>query len=114
MRDRVWSWKGQRPPSGLRAVIDTRVPWEKIEWTGLFLALILIGTGILFVRQMAATDIEFGRNDINFMGHVKKLVVALPVFFLGFLVRPRWLRKNAWIFYAGAIVLLFLVPVIGE
>jgi len=114
MRDRVWSWKGQRPPSGLRSVLDTRVPWERVEWTGFLMAALLVGTGLLFVRQMAASDIEFGRDGIRFMGHVKKLAVAMPVFFLGFFVRPRWLRRHAWLFYAGAIVLLLLVPVIGE
>jgi len=114
VRDRVWSWKGQRPPSGLRSVLDTRVPWEKVEWTGFLLAALLVSTGILFVWQMAASDIEFGRDGIRFMGHVKKLAVAMPAFFLGFFVRPRWLRRHAWLFYGGAIALLFLVPVIGE
>ena len=42
------------------------------------------------------------------------LIVALPVLVFALLLRPRWLRKNAWLLYGGVILLLVLVPFIGE
>ena len=109
-----WSWKGTRPLSGWRAVFDPRVPWFKTDWGILLLALAMVALSVVFVHQMAQSDSQYMRDGIYFSGHLKKLTVAVPFLLIGYFVRPRWLRSNAWLFYAGAVGLLFLVPVIGE
>jgi rod shape determining protein RodA len=74
----------------------------------------MLAVGLVFVEQMAASDLVFGRNEIRFDAHVKKLAVALPFFFLGLLVRPRWVRRHAALVYGTTMVLLILVPLVGE
>jgi len=114
MRERVWSWKGQRPLSGWRSIVDTSIPWLRIDWHVLFLAGVLVATGLLFVRTMELADVRFGREGVSFGSHLKKVVVAMPFLFVGFFARPRWIRRNAWVFYVGAMALLVLVPIVGE
>lgn len=114
MTDPVWSWKGQRPLSGWRSMFAARVPWTRIDWPVLLIALGMVLTGLVFIQTMSESDLDYGREDVSFHAHVKKLVVALPLFFVGFFLRPRWLRRNAWVIYGGCMLLLVLVPVIGE
>ena len=110
----VWSWKGQRPLSGWRSIFALRIPWARVDWPILLLALGLAALGTLFVHTMAESDLDHGREGVLFQSHLKKVLVALPMLVVGFVVRPRWLRRNAWIVYGGAIVLLLAVPVLGE
>ena len=115
MSERVWSWKGQRPLVGWRSVVDPTIPWLRIDWHVLFLAAVLVGTSLVFVRTMEQADVRFGREDVvSFSAHLKKVVVALPFLFMGFFVRPRWIRRNAWTFYVVGLFLLVLVPLVGE
>ncbi len=114
MKAPVWSWKGQRPLSGWRSAFALRVPWARVDWPILFVALGLAALGTLFVHTMAESDLDHGREGVGFASHLKKVSVALPMLFVGFALRPRWLRRNAWAVYGAAIVLLMLVPVIGE
>ncbi len=114
MKGQVWSWKGTRPLRGWRSVFDARIPWLKTDWSILFLALALVSISLTFVYEMAEADAKYGRLQIFFGSHLKKLVVAFPFLLLGYFVRPRWLRRNAWLIYGGTIVLLILVPWIGE
>ena len=109
-----WSWKGVRPRRGLRSVFSARFSISEIDWPVAILAVLLLGTSLIFIQAMAQSDLRFGREDVSFDAHVKKLAVALPFFMLGFLVRPRWLRRQAWVIYAFCILLLVLVPLIGE
>ncbi len=114
MTDPVWTWKGQRPLSGWRSVLATRVDWLRLDWHVVLLAAVMVGTSLVFVSTMAESDLSFGREDVNFGAHVKKLVVAMPFFFLGLFLRARWLRRSAWPLYGLALLRLVLVPVIGE
>jgi rod shape determining protein RodA len=114
MSDAPWSWKGHRPRTGLRAVFALRTPWARIDWHVLLLAAVLVGTGVVFVHALWQGDQIYGRHGGAFSSHVKKLVVAFPFLLLGFFVRPRWVRRQAWLIYAGAMVLLILVPLVGE
>ncbi len=114
MSMRPWSWKGLRPRKGLRSVFSARFALSEIDWPVALLALMLLSTSLMFIQAMADSDLLFGRERVSFNGHLKKLVVALPFFMLGFLVRPRWLRRQAWVIYAFCILLLILVPIIGE
>ena len=110
----VWSWKGQRPLSGWRSIIALRIPWAELDWLVLALAIGLAATGTLFVHTMALADLEYGREGVSFDSHLKKLVLAVPMLVTGLVLRPRWLRRNTWIVYGGAILLLLLVPIVGE
>ena len=114
MSPAVWSWKGQRPPSGWRSAVDPRVPWFQLDWSVVLLAGVMIVTSLVFVHRMALTDAEYGREEIHFAKHLQKLAVALPFLVVGLIVRPRWLRGHAWLLYAAAMALLLFVPVLGE
>ena len=86
----------------------------RVDWHVLLLALALLGTGLWFIHGMEQADIEFDRGDVSFGGHLRKVALGLPALVAGMLVRPRWLRKNAYAFYLFTLLLLLLVPLIGE
>lgn len=86
----------------------------RVDWHVLAMALGLLATGLWFVHGMEQADIDFDRGQVDFAGHLKKVTLVLPALVAGLLVRPKWLRKNAYTFYFLTIVLLLLVPVIGE
>ncbi len=114
MTDAFWSWKGHRPPSGWRSVFSSRIALTSIDWPVLLLAAILVGVSLVLIQTMETSDLLFGRDEISFRSHAKKLIVAVPFFFLGFFLRPRWLRRSAWLVYLLSLLLLTLVPLLGE
>lgn len=99
---------------GERMLSWRHVSWMRVDWHVLLLALSLLALGLLFVGAMDAADLELGRDDVNFSGQLKKVSLTLPVLLLALLVRPRWLRRNAWLVYGFTMSLLLLVPLIGE
>jgi len=112
---RPWSIKGQRPLSGWRSVFGVRIPWARLDWPILFLALGFVALGLVFVQHMAQADELFGHRDrISSAKQLTKALVAAPFLLVGLLVRPRWLRRNAYVLYGAALALLCLVPLIGE
>jgi len=109
------AWTQRRGRFGLeRAVDPSRLPWLRVDWHILLIALALLALGMLFVHGMADADVRSGREEIVFSSHLKKVLVALPALLLGLCVRARWLRRNAWLVFAACVVLLLLVPVLGE
>jgi rod shape determining protein RodA len=105
----------RRRAFGLDRVLSIRhVIALNLDWPVLGLALVLLGIGLYFVHGMDQADTIYSRDSVNFRGHLEKVVLTLPAMILGMLVRPRWLRRNAWAFYVGTMVLLLLVPLIGE
>lgn len=90
------------------------VRWLELDWHVLLLALGLLLVGAVFVQTMAEADLNAGRDDVKFAPHVDKLLLTLPAILLAVALRPRWLRRNAHVVYALTIVLLCLVPVLGE
>lgn len=98
----------------LGALFDLRLKWSRIDWPIPIVAAFLLGTGLVFLDAMSDADELFGRQGVSFRGHLKKVVVGLPVLFVAFLLRPRFLRRNAGLFYAVTLVLLALVPLIGD
>jgi len=110
----VWSWKGQRPASGWRAIFHGRIPWGGLDWPVFLLALAMVFAGLVFIEEMTRSEELYGREKVDLGSHVKKLVVALPCLVFGLFVRPRFLRQNTWLLYGGAVLLLMLVPFIGE
>lgn len=109
----VWNWKGQRPQSGWRSAFDLRVAWIKTDWSILLVSVILISLSLVFMLRMGEMEAEFGRDDVSFAAHLKKYVVASPFLLVGYFLRARWLRKNAWLIYLLVIALLVAVPWIG-
>jgi len=111
----VWSIKGQRPLTGWRSALSLRVPWTRLDWPILFLGLGLVALGLVFVEHMAEADELFGHRDKIPSGkQLAKALVAAPFLALGLLLRPRWLRRNAYLLYGCALVLVCLVPILGE
>jgi len=104
----------QRSPFRLGRVFSLRHLGLSLDWHVLALALLLLFLGLYFVQGMAAADEEYQRVGIGFTSHLKKVAVTLPALALALLVRPRWLRRNAGLLYAASIVLLLLVPLLGE
>ncbi len=90
------------------------VRWGEVDWHILATALALLGIGLIFLSAMAESGAGSGRGAIDFGNHLEKLAVSLPAIALGFLLRPRWLRSQAWLIYSACIGLLLLVPIIGE
>ena len=106
---RDWSARlgGRRGPfSGLR--------WDRYPFGLLALSLALLSVGVALIHSMASVGELYQQADeVRFGGHLQKLVVAAPMLVLGGLVRPSFLRKQAYTFYAVTIVLLALVPFVG-
>ena len=99
-----------------RAFSSRHLSWLRVDWHVLLIALSLLAFGLFFVHAMDTADSYYGRsaNDIDFERHLQKVTFTLPALLIGLLLRPRWLRRNAWLVYALALVLLALVPWIGE
>lgn len=97
-----------------RAVAPRSLPWLRVDWHILAVALSLLGLGVLFVSGMAEADELNQRSDVSLAGHLRKVAVAFPALVLGLCVRARWLRRNAGLVFGACVVLLLLVPVIGE
>jgi rod shape determining protein RodA len=95
-----------------RVVSLRGVRWSNLDWHVVLIAGLLLAIGLTFVAAMSAADESFGREDVSFGSHLKKLVVAAPAFLLGLAARPRWLRRNAfgaWMLTTGLLVLLFWI-----
>lgn len=94
------------PLSGLRV--------EHYPFGLLLLSFALLAVGVVLIRSMANVGELYQRADeVRFGGHLKKVLVALPMLALGALVRPRFLRKQAYWVYFATIGLLALVPFVG-
>jgi len=98
-----------------RRVLSLRlVRWFELDWHVLAIAGLLLGIGLAFVRAMSAADELFDRDDVDFGRHLAKVLLTLPVLVAALAVRPRWLRRNAYTIYGACIVLLLLVPIVGD
>jgi rod shape determining protein RodA len=104
------STAGPAPRTGLAALLPR---WRELDWNTLFLALSILGIGMMFVRAMALADADLGRPD-RWRAHLLKLAIALPCIGAGLFVRPRWLRRNAWRVYGACLALLALLPFVGS
>jgi rod shape determining protein RodA len=111
---RPWSIKGTRPLAGWRSALSLRVPWWRLDWPILLLGVGLVALGLVFVEHMARADELYGHANRVPGKQLAKALIAAPFLVLGLLVRPRWLRRNAFALYGSALFLLCLVPLIGE
>jgi len=103
-----------RPTGFEHALALRRLDWLRIDWHVLGLAFALLACGLLFVHGMDQADDLFERNHVDFRSHLKKVLLTSPALLAGLFVRPRWLRRNAWMLYGLSLALLVLVFAIGE
>lgn len=104
----------ERGSSLERAVSLRHVRWLEVDWHVLAVALTLCALGLVFVHAMDQADEYFLRGDVDFVKQLERVVLTLPALLVGLLVRPRWLRRSAWLVFLVAMVLLLLVPLVGE
>lgn len=91
------------------------VRWFELDWHVLALAILLLGCGLVFVHAMSEADALYQRvKPIRFESHAQKMLLALPAFFVGLALRPRWLRRNAFLLYCGTLALLLALFAIGS
>lgn len=98
---------------GRRAMSLRDVRWFELDWHVLAIAVLLLGLGLVFIHAMSDADQAFDRTDVQFNKHVQKVLLALPAFFVGLAVRPRWLRRHAYVVYGICIALLVAVLLMG-
>ena len=110
------AWHPKRS-SWLERILSVRhLRWLEVDWHVLLVALALLSFGLVLIHAMDAADdrwVREGSNTVDFTRHLITVVVALPAFAVGLFLRPRWVRRNAWLLYAAAILLLVLVFVPG-
>ena len=93
---------------------------EAFPWVVLLLAAVLLVWGLVFLSAMANSPSNQvfasggGGSVIDFEGHKEKMLFAVPLFFAGLFVRPSWLRRNTPLIYGVCVMLLLLVPFIGD
>jgi len=90
------------------------VRWTEVDWHILLIALVLLGLGLLFLDAMADSVSSQTKEAIYLGPHLKKVALTCPLLLIGMLVRPSWLRRRAHYFYGACLVLLALVPFIGD
>ena len=100
--------------SGVGAGLWLRAPrWRDFDWHILAIAAVIFGTGLVFIQAISGAEHVPGRQVVEFVGHMEKVAVAVPCFLLALFLRPRWLRRNAWLLYGLCLALVVLVPIIG-
>lgn len=113
------SRRAMRHPTPTRGVrggsAATWVRWREMGWHTLFVGVVLLGIGLLFLAEMATVDeLQDRAGAIRLESHIKKLAVAGPFLLVGLLARPSWLRRNAWGLYLVSLGLLAALPFIGS
>ena len=104
-----------RGGSSFGAVFSTaHLRLATFDWHVLALAVLLLLIGMRFVHAMDWADVRFERSDVRFENHLRKVLISLPCLLIGLSVRPRFLRRNAVPIYVIALLLLVLVPLIGQ
>jgi rod shape determining protein RodA len=108
--------KPSKPWFDSQRILSLRdVRWFELDWHVLAIAVLLLLVGLVFIRAMSDADALYQRsNPIEFAKHVQKFLLALPAFFVGLAVRPRWLRRNAFLVYGVALALLVVLFAIGS
>ncbi|MEO0651609.1 MAG: FtsW/RodA/SpoVE family cell cycle protein [Planctomycetota bacterium] len=99
---------------GARRGLFSGVRWDRYPFGLMVLAAALLCVGVVLIHSMSLVGERYSQADeIRFGGHLQKLVVAAPMLLIGGLVRPSFLRKQAYTIYVGSILFLALVPFIG-
>ncbi|MDZ4772348.1 MAG: FtsW/RodA/SpoVE family cell cycle protein [Planctomycetota bacterium] len=89
------------------------VRWFELDWHILGIAVLLLGLGLVFVHAMSDADLLADRKDVVFQKHMQKVVLAVPAFFVALAIRPRFLRRNAYVFYGVCLAMLIGIFLVG-
>ncbi|MBL4771432.1 MAG: rod shape-determining protein RodA [Planctomycetes bacterium] len=102
--------------SGRSAWSLSNVRWFAMDWHIFILAGILLGAGMLFLGAMDGADDAHLRlaGGVNYSGHREKVLLTLPLIFVGMLLRPGWVKRYSPLLYTGSIALLFAVMFVGN
>ena len=106
--------RGKNPFSPARALSFRHLRWSEVDWHILLIAFVLLGFGLLFLEAMEGSLSSQTKESIDFAGHLEKVALTAPLVLVGMLLRPGWLHRNAPWIYVGSLVLLALVPFVGE
>lgn len=114
MKGAAWQ---PRKTSALERILSVRhLRWLEVDWHLLLVAIGLLSIGLLLISAMDDADVIWGRdgrNTVDFDRHLKTVIVALPAFAIGLFLRPRWVRRNAWLIFALSVLMLVAVFVPG-
>lgn len=95
--------------------LSTRhVRWAELDWHVVIIAGLLVVVGVVFIRAMSLSLGNDEVTGVSFEGHRQKLLTAFPALVLGLFLRPQWLKRNAGVLYTLALVLLALLPFVGD
>jgi len=113
------AWHPKRSSLIERMLSVRHLRWLEVDWHILLVALLLLAIGLMLIRAMDGADDLWRRDELSpgrFARHLTTVLVALPAFAVGLFLRPRWIRRNAWLVYALCLLLLVLlfVPGIGQ
>ncbi|HTF86894.1 MAG TPA: FtsW/RodA/SpoVE family cell cycle protein [Planctomycetota bacterium] len=110
------AWHPKRS-SALERILSVRhLRWLEVDWHVLLVALGLLSIGLALIHSMDAADTLWGRDygsSVHFERHLITVILASPAFAIGLFLRPRWVRRNAPLLYAAALLLLVIVFVPG-
>ncbi|MCP3916769.1 MAG: rod shape-determining protein RodA [bacterium] len=87
---------------------------HELDWHILLIAMGLLAIGMTFVSAMDGSVANETSDSVNFAGHRQKVLVTLPLILVGMFIRPTFLKRNAHWLYVGTLLLVALVPFIGE
>jgi rod shape determining protein RodA len=87
--------------------------WFELDWHILVIAGGLLALGVTMVRAMSQADEVLERKGIDFERHLEIVALTMPMLLVGMSLRPRWLRRKAWLIYGVCLVVLALLPLIG-
>ena len=86
----------------------------EFAWHVLLVAVSLLAFGLIFVHAISLAPASRSSSPVDFLSHAQKVVLTFPLLLLGVATRPSWLRRHAhWVYFA-TLVLLALVPFIGD
>lgn len=87
--------------------------WFEVDWHVLVLAGALLLLGVIMVRAMSQADLAMDRKGIDFDRHLQIVGLTLPMVLVGMSLRPRWLRRKAWLIYGVCLTALAVLPFVG-
>ena len=93
------AWTPKRTSALERMLSIRHLRWLEVDWHVLLVALALLSIGMLLIHAMNSADEQWGRDartSVNFVRHLKTVLLALPAFAVGLFLRPRWVRWSFW------------------
>ena len=94
--------------------LSIATPLLRIDWLALLTTLLLLGTGVTFIISAGYGDETIPLMQRQWFKQLIFILVSLPVYFSITLIDYRWFKDISGLVYAGCIVLLVGVLLIGK